>query len=234
MRQVVLQQARMLSPTVRGLSLACTDGAALGHVAGQWVNLHVQAGAALEKRAYSVASAADAAHPECFDIAVTLVQEGSVSQALHALPVGATLSIDGPHGFFTRETTHGQAALFVGTGTGVCPLRAMIQDELRDPAAPAPRLLFGCRSEADILYREEWETLVRAGRLQLYASLSQPSAQWSGRRGYVQTHLRSLIDLEHKPHVYVCGLTRMVSEVRRVLKDELGYDRKLIHSERYD
>jgi NADPH-dependent ferric siderophore reductase len=34
--------------------------------------------------------------------------------------------------------------------------------------------------------------------------------------------------------VYVCGLTRMVQEVRRVLKADLGYDRKQIRSERYD
>jgi ferredoxin-NADP reductase len=34
-------------------------------------------------------------------------------------------------------------------------------------------------------------------------------------------------------HLYICGLSRMVSEVRRTAK-ELGFDRKHIHSERYD
>ncbi|HEX7479863.1 MAG TPA: FAD-dependent oxidoreductase [Polyangiales bacterium] len=234
MRKVVLQQAATLSPTVRGLSLACVDGAPLGHEPGQWVNLHVPVAGQTQKRAYSVASAPDRAHPERFDIAVTRVEGGSVSHALHALPAGAVLQIDGPHGFFTRESTRGQPVLFVGTGTGVCPLRAMIEAELQDPHAAATHLLFGCRTEADLLYARDWERLATTGRFMLHATLSQPSPAWAGLRGYVQMHLPSLIDEAHKPHVYVCGLSRMVIEVRRVLKDELGYDRKLIHSERYD
>jgi NADPH-dependent ferric siderophore reductase len=34
--------------------------------------------------------------------------------------------------------------------------------------------------------------------------------------------------------VFVCGLSAMVNEVRTVLKQALGYDRKHIHTERYD
>jgi ferredoxin-NADP reductase len=34
--------------------------------------------------------------------------------------------------------------------------------------------------------------------------------------------------------VYVCGLNRMIKEVRRVLKEELGFTRERIHTERYD
>ena len=35
-------------------------------------------------------------------------------------------------------------------------------------------------------------------------------------------------------HVYVCGLTKMITEVRRTLKEDLGVDRRRVHSERYD
>lgn len=37
-----------------------------------------------------------------------------------------------------------------------------------------------------------------------------------------------------RPHVFVCGLSEMVNDVRDLLKQSLGYDRKHIHSERYD
>ena len=71
-------------------------------------------------------------------------------------------------------------------------------------------------------------------RFSLHVTLSQPSADWGGRSGYVQTHVGELARELGKPLVYACGLSPMVADVRRVLKEELGYDRKRIRSERYD
>jgi CDP-4-dehydro-6-deoxyglucose reductase, E3 len=216
--------------------LGCLDGRPIEFVPGQWVNLHVPTGAARDKRAYSIASAPDAARPNEFEVAVTRVADGQVSQALHALAEGAILEIDGPYGFFTRQGLEHEPALFVGTGTGICPLRAMIQAELRHSTeGPALRLLLGCRSQADILYRAELEALAeRYARFSFEATLSRPDPSWSGRTGYVQSQLASLIDVQRRPHVYACGLSPMIDAVRKTLKSELGYDRKLIHSERYD
>jgi ferredoxin-NADP reductase len=36
------------------------------------------------------------------------------------------------------------------------------------------------------------------------------------------------------PHVYICGLDRMVSTVKDLCRKELGVDRKRVHIERYD
>lgn len=234
-RTAELLQAHTLSPTVKAFAFRCADGQPLAYVAGQWLNFDVPTAQGVLRRAYSIASAPDPEHPERFEIAVTRVGEGgAASCALHELAPGAQLAIDGPHGFFTREQERALPALFVGTGTGVCPLRAMIADELRAPAGPPLALLFGCRSEGDILWRSELEAwAARHPRFSLHVTLSRPSDAWTGRGGYVQTHLQSLIGTQ-RPHVYVCGLTKMISEVRRVLKQDLGYDRRMIHSERYD
>jgi ferredoxin-NADP reductase len=221
---------------VRALRFACVDGAPLDYVPGQWLNFDVPTDSGVARRAYSIASAPSAEHPEQFEIAVTLVDSGSgASRALHAFALGERCQIDGPHGFFTREQARALPAVLVATGTGVCPFRAMLQDELRDADGPRIELLFGCRTEQDILFREELETWARRHeRFRLHVTLSRPSLGWLGLSGYVQLHLAQLIDTSNRPHVYVCGLTKMVSEVRRVLKDQLGYDRRLIHSERYD
>jgi ferredoxin-NADP reductase len=240
MRRVVVQRVEQLSPSVKGFQLACVDRLPFPYVAGQWVNLQVAIDGGIDKRAYSIASAplpADSGHAHEFEVAVTLVAEGNVSLALHALAVGSALELDGPHGYFTREGEQHLPALFVGTGTGVCPLRAMIQAELRDEGAHRPpiTLLFGCRSEADMLYRAEFEGLAaRNPRFRFIPTLSRPETGWHGREGYVQTQLASLIDPAQRPHVYVCGLSTMVDAVRTTLKTQLGYDRKWIHSERYD
>lgn len=238
MRKVVLRRSETLSPTVKGLILSCLDGQPLAYQPGQWINLYVRLNDVAEKRAYSIASAPDREHPEQFEVAVTRVDEGRVSLALHGMPEGESLELDGPFGFFTREGHERERALFVGTGTGVGPLRAMIQSELEASDAqdgPALTLLFGCRSEADILYRAEFEALARTHpRFSFEPTLSRPEAGWSGRRGYVQTHLAEFVAKLERPHVYVCGLSNMVNAARHTLKAELGYDRRHIHTERYD
>lgn len=235
MRKVVVLRTELLSPSVVGLQLACADRAPISFVPGQWINLHVAAGGKLEKRSYSIASAPNPAHPERFELAVTRVETGRVSCALHTLAVGDALDMEGPFGFFTRTEQAARDALLVGTGTGVAPLRAMLQDALRAPHGPRLTLLFGCRSEADLLYRAQFEAYAREQeRFQFEPTLSRGGGAWAGRRGYVQSHLAELVASTGRPHVFVCGLSNMVNEVRSVLKGTLGYDRKHIHSERYD
>lgn len=235
MREVIVRQTQILSPNVRGLTLACADGEPLSFVPGQWVNLELDAFGKRDKRAYSIASAPDARDPSSFEIAVTRVDEGLVSRALHEVREGAVLQMDGPHGFFTREGQTQTPAWFVGTGTGICPLRSMLQSELRAGDGPKLGLLFGVRTEGDILYRAELEALAAEHpRFSLHVTLSRPADGWTGLRGYVQAQLPALIDPKQKPHVYICGLSDMVGGVRKVLKEELGFDRRSIHSERYD
>jgi ferredoxin-NADP reductase len=235
MREVIVRQTQMLSPNVRGLTLACADGAPLSFVPGQWVNLEVDAFGQRDKRAYSIASAPNPEQPDRFEIAVTRVDEGLVSRALHELPEGSRLAMDGPHGFFTREGHTHVPAWFIGTGTGICPLRAMLQAELASDSGPPLGLLFGVRTEGDILYRVEFEALaVQHPRFSLHVTLSRPPETWRGLSGYVQTQVPSLVDPKPAPHVYICGLSNMVGSVRKVLKEQLGFDRRSIHSERYD
>jgi ferredoxin-NADP reductase len=235
MREVIVRQPQMLSPNVRGLTLACVDGEPLSFVPGQWVNLEVEASGVRDKRAYSIASAPNSLGPSTFEVAVTRVDEGSVSRALHTVPEGSVLAMDGPHGFFTREGQTHTPAWFVGTGTGVCPLRAMLQAELEKHEGPPLALLLGVRTEADILYRAELEALAaKHPRFSFHVTLSRPPEDWLGLRGYVQAHLPALIDPKLGPHAYVCGLSKMVGSVRKVLKEQLGFDRRRIHSERYD
>jgi ferredoxin-NADP reductase len=235
-RTVEVEGARALSATVRELSLRCVDGAPVGHVAGQWLDFDVPVDASVVRRAYSIASAPDRAAPDRFEIAVTRVAGGGgASQRLHALAVGGRLQVDGPHGFFTRERERDDSALFVATGTGLCPLRAMLQEELSRSEGPPLGLLFGCRTQADILWRDDLEAWAAAHpRLRVWITLSRGEPSWSGLRGYVQTHLGEALSALGRPHVFVCGLSKMVGDVRAVLKQAHGYDRKLIHSERYD
>ena len=216
--------------------LRAVDGQPFEYLAGQWVDVFVDTPDGGVKRAYSIASAPGRAGQGAFELAVTHVEGGPASTVLHALPVGARLDVSAPQGFFTREgAPPDQPAVFVGAGTGLAPMRAMLQVELERPSGPPLVLLFGCRTEGDVLWGDELREAARASsRLRVEVTLSRGSPGWTGRRGWVQAHVAELVRPLVPVQVYVCGLSKMVQDVRHILKSDLGLDRKSIHSERYD
>ncbi|HEY8073106.1 MAG TPA: FAD-dependent oxidoreductase [Labilithrix sp.] len=233
---VRLASARMLSPNVRELRFERGDGIPFDFQAGQWVSLVLPLPEGEARRAYSIASPPDGT--PSFQIAVTRVQNGPGSMYLHDLTLGATLRVIGPQGFFTRPRGAPHPALFVGTGTGVTPLRSMLRDALAHGDASPLALLFGVRHAEDRLYRDEFDALATAHpQLRVFYTLSKPPPDWSGLTGYVQSHVearfRELAGSE-PAHVYICGLERMVGAVRDLLRKQMGVDRKQVHSERYD
>lgn len=236
--QARLVAAEMLSPHVRSLVFERTDGAPLQFDAGQWMNLVLPQRDGVLRRAYSIASAADGS-PR-FELAVTRIPEGLASTQLHGLAIGAEVTIEGPQGFFTRPLSASGPSLFVATGTGITPLRAMLLAALAAGDTRPLWLLFGCRLEEDLIYRRELEPLAAAHEnVRVELTLSRPGPAWRGRCGYVQLHVpelwRALVALgAGTPHAYVCGLQKMVGGVRELLRGELGATRGQVHSERYD
>jgi ferredoxin-NADP reductase len=235
-----LVATRRLTPSVRELVFERTDGAPFAFAPGQWVNLVLPLPDGEIKRAYSIASAPGPGSPR-FELAVTQIEGGPGSQFLHRMTEGETLRAIGPQGLFTRGAEATLPALFIATGTGVTPFRSMIQAALADAHGAPLWLLFGARHEEDILYQDELTRLAREHpNLRYEITLSRAAADWTGRRGYVQHHASELLrDLRAlgggaEPHAYICGLDRMVSAVKDLLRNDLALPRKHVHTERYD
>jgi CDP-4-dehydro-6-deoxyglucose reductase len=236
-RKAEVLDARRLSPSVRSLTFATRDGSAVGHVAGQFVDLIVPTARGLPyKRSYSVASAPDPAHPDRFEIAVTRVEGGPTSQALHELPPGGVVELEGPSGTFVRRPSdRPHPALFVATGTGLAPIRAMLAEETRVASGPPLVLLFGCRTTADVLWESELRAWQReCPRFDLHVTLSRAPPEWRGLSGYVQRHARELAAALPGVHAYVCGVSAMVDDVVKLLADAGGLSREVLHYEVYD
>ena len=235
----------MLSANVRELTFERTDAAPFAFEAGQWVSLVLPHDESDLRRAYSIASPPDGS-PR-FALAVTRVSEGPGSSYLHAIDPGTTIRAIGPQGFFTRPLDQCAPTLFVATGTGITPFRSMILAALAARLETPIWLLFGVRHEADLLYRDELEALASAHpHVRVEITLSQPHPGWTGRHGYVQTHVRDLFtelaakslaqfpEGNHAPHAYICGLQRMVGSVRELLRKDMNTPRERVHTERYD
>jgi ferredoxin-NADP reductase len=227
----------MLSASVRGLRFHLVDGQAVGHRAGQHVDLLVPTTRGLPfRRSYSIASAPDPMHPGEFEIAVTRVDGGPTSEALHALQPGAAVEVEGPHGTFVRRAEdRAHPALFVAAGTGLAPIRAMLREEVERAEGPPLVLLFGCRTPHDILWGDELQDWrLSCPRFALHVSLSRAQDEWTGLTGYVQRHAGALARSLPGVRVYICGLGAMVDEVASSLLRDAGMTREALRYEIYD
>jgi NAD(P)H-flavin reductase len=94
-------------------------------------------------------------------------------------------------------------------GTGVAPLRAMVQERVNRKSLSGVALLQGARVESELLLRDEFNANVEQG-LDYRPVLSQPTGQWMARTGRVQRHLD---DLDMRARFRVCGSKAMVGDV---------------------
>lgn len=214
-----------------------------------------------QTRAYSIASASKANQ---FDLCVNRVENGFFSNHLAdlpELPVGGTVQVHGPHGYFTLHEPVTDS-IFIATGTGVAPMRAYAQWLFPQDGPDRSEgkdiwLVYGTRYESDIYYREEFEALAtRHSNFHYVVTLSRPQAEWTGLRGHVTDHVARIVqersarlgvtlplpepdpatppaELHFDIYAYICGLNNMVAAVRDLLSG-YGWHRKQIVFERYD
>lgn len=229
-----LEKAVELAPRTRGLRFRVLGGKTLDFKAGQHLKLFASAGA--NPMYFSIASPPRL--NDAFELCVTRVAGGAkASEFMHLLPEGGELKAEGPLGKFTLpDGEPPRDAVFVAAGSGIAPLRSMILDLVDRGTLRELRLLFGVRTENDILYREEWKTLEEAcPNFKARFILSRPEGVWTGNKGYVQDQLKSgdFVAQPREADYYICGLAKMIEGVKAGLM-ALGVDEARVHYERYD
>lgn len=177
---------------------------------------------------YSIASADDPQRPGEFELAVSA--EAS-AEMLSRLTLADRVQVSLPSGEFVWRP-HARGSLFIGMGTGMAPLRAMLQAARRHPSSNRATLLVGVRALEDVIGYGElaaWAAENKAFRFE--PTLSEAASNWSGRRGRVQAHLAEVARQAAGSAVYVCGNRSMVSECVALLTNELGFAGELVFSE---
>jgi len=225
-----LIEVREIAPNVRHFVFEVPEVRDFYFVPGQFVSLtHTIDGKEIT-RPYSIASKPGGNR---FDLCLNLVEDGLFSPWLFSLEPGDEIETSAPLGFFVlRNPQHD--ALFVATGTGIAPIRSMLEAWLGQDDPRQLTLLYGVRYEYGLLYREEFEELARKHpNFDFRPTLSRPEPMWRGRTGHVQAHLVEAVVERPDMDVYICGLKAMVDDVRALLKG-MGFDRKQIIYEKYD
>jgi ferredoxin-NADP reductase len=183
------------------------------------------------RRPYSIASAPeDAARDGALEFLVGVDASGRAGAHLDGVAHGAAVELEGPFGRFSVPDdpleTH---LLFVGGGTGIAPLRAMLHHVLARHPAPAVSVVHSARTSADLAYEKELRHLARTGRIALTLTVTREphGSAWHGERGRVGRRLL-VPHLSHPDTLcFVCGPPPFVESVAPLLH-ELGVARKRI------
>jgi NAD(P)H-flavin reductase len=131
---------------------------------------------------------------------------------------GALVEATAPFGDgFPIEHARGRDVLLFAAGSGITPIRSLLQ-WLFDHREAHGRvaLYYGQRTDHDFAYLREHGAWERAG-VHLVLCASQASPAWTGARGYVQTVASELklheISTENAV-AFLCGMKSMIDNVR--------------------
>ncbi len=174
------------------------------------------------------------AHPFSLSIApngeflrVSIKRLGDFTAKVPNLKPGTFVTIDGPCGIFTSANATHDKFLLIAGGIGITPLRAMAEELSK--AGKDTILLYGNRSESDIVFRKELDDLTSVGPLKVHHVLDDKN--WPGEKGYIdRQRVARLVPDVIERDIYVCGPPVMLGKVLTVLK-ELKIPESQIHYE---
>lgn len=232
----IVERVEDAAPATRRYWLRLPEAERFDFKPGQFVTLDLPISEQRNKRwrSYSIASAPDGMNLIELLIVRAEPSAGGSAYIWDTWQPGAAVILRGPQGIFTQPAlAAGESLYLICTGTGIAPFRSMAQSWLQGGARPEGpvHLVFGCRTEADLLYRRELEDL--AGALpdfHYHPTLSRST--WEGHTGYVHPVYEALCEKKPPAQFMLCGWRAMVDEAKARLL-ALGYDKAHIHLELY-
>ena len=159
------------------------------------------------------------------------LSESEFSTALKALKEGDWARIDAPYGKFTFEGEHEKIGL-LGGGIGITPFRSICKYCTDKRLNTKITLLYGNRSESDIAFKEELETMQEQNEnLKVVFMLNEPSSEWKGATGIIDAELVKKEIPDYKETVfYTCGPPAMVEAMEKLV-EKLGLPKTQLNRE---
>jgi ferredoxin-NADP reductase len=153
---------------------------------------------------------------------LTVKVVGSHTADLRDLDPGTRVWAEGPSGTFTAAHRTRERALLIAGGSGIAPLRAMLEE-----LPPGAALIYRARTPADVLLHHELDWLAQARQVSVWYVIG--SRDDAGPRQVMNPEgLRRLVPDVARRHVYLCGPSGLVEESVRVLR-AAGVPRGQIH-----
>ncbi len=215
------------APDVARIRLRLPPASDFQFLPGQYIEMIGHGGL---RRSYSLASAGPA--EQGLELHVRAMAGGAMSSYwFNQAQINDLLRLQGPLGTFFLRDVSSRNLIFLATGTGIAPVKAMLEAlvTLAPSSAPASvTVLWGGRVPDD-LYLDTGRTPAVHRYIPV---LSRADDTWEGARGHVQDVL-----LQESPDlgnavVYACGSDAMIRDARHALV-QAGLPEQRFHADAF-
>ena len=167
------------------------------------------------------------AAPNSAWLRITVKEVGDHTRNLRHLKPGVRVIAEGPSGTFTAEHRLHHGALLIAGGSGIAPIRALLDVLPTDTV-----LLFRASSEADLTFRDELDELADERGVRVWYVVGARDAP-GPRRAFSPKGLRELVPDVRRRDVYMCGPDGLLTGSRRTLR-RLRVPRRQIHLDPFE
>lgn len=216
-----------LADDVLRVVLRTPPKSALFYLPGQYIDVIGKDGV---RRSYSIANAVR--EDAKLELHIRHVPDGVMSQYWFGeAQANDLLRLEGPLGTFCLRGASTTNLVFMATGTGIAPVKAMLEALSAAPETLRGKCIYvywGGRTEQDLYWQPDFPSLGLTYR----PVLSRADTQWPGATGYVQQAvLAESLDLADTS-VYACGSEAMIHAARELLT-QAGLPLKHFHSDAF-
>ena len=201
-----------LAEDVMVISLRLPASERLQFLAGQYIDILQKVG---KPRSFSLANAPH--DDEFLQLHVRNISGGSFThQVFNEMKERDILRIKGPLGtFFLREDSD-KPIIFVASGTGFAPIKAIIEHALHIGLKRPMHFYWGARKLSDLYMLDKaYQWASRGIKFTPVLSDALPEDQWTGRTGFVHAAVTEDYDDLAGHQVYACGAPIVVEAAHR-------------------
>ena len=183
-------------------------------------------------RAYSIAS--DPTEKNAIELIIRLVPGGiCTTYCFEYLKVGDTVKLNGPYGDFRLSETQAEM-IFVAGGSGMAPLRCILQDMKNTGNDRKVTYYFGGNTMRDMFMvnsMQEFEKELANFRFVPVVAAVEEGEKWTGETGLVTNAVQRGVENAGKCEAYLCGSPGMIDASVKLLcemgmsEDDIFYDK---------
>lgn len=181
-------------------------------------------------------SAANRPGSESISFHIRLYPGGKVGEYVgRRLQTGEPVELTGPYGHFGFSANQHRPAICIAGGTGMAPIRAVLDDAFHRRDARSIRYFYGARTQAGLYCMEEMQAwAAEHANFSFTPVLSDEpgGSDWPGERGLVSDAAARLAGDLFGAEAYLCGPPPMIDAAIEVLT-ALGLTPEDIHTDRF-
>jgi ferredoxin-NADP reductase len=204
-------------------------------LAGQFISIQIPGalkGSRATKRLYSLVSTPEEAKDSgIYELCIKYVASGMGSEFLARCSEGDSFVAYAPYGDFYFRPQSAPAVCFIGTGSGIAPIRSMVlSNEFQEHRPKKAIAILGVRTEQEKIFVPDFQ---RSAVETVYA-VSKPASDYAGFRGRVTDYLKKIAGTWDftTTEFYLCGNAEMIAEIQRLLRTS-GVPAHQIHKEAF-